>query len=85
MAVKAFENGSLNPNAWRRKALDYEAIAELADGLRPLRKYHFCSPSEGAAAMVVCSAEVAKRYTISEPIYLRPTSSAPACTAPSRR
>jgi acetyl-CoA acetyltransferase len=36
----------------------------------PLRQYHFCSPSEGAAAVVVCRADVAKRYT-SKPVYLR--------------
>jgi acetyl-CoA acetyltransferase len=29
----------------------------------PLRQYHFCSPSEGAAAMVICPANVAHRYT----------------------
>ena len=36
----------------------------------PLRKYHFCSPSEGAAAVVVCRADVARRYT-QHPIQLR--------------
>ncbi len=69
VAVKNFKNGSLNPRAWRRKALPYDAIASSAMVCDPLRQYHFCSPSEGAAAVVVCRAEQASRYT-SRPIYL---------------
>ena len=69
-AVKNFKNGSLNPKAWRRKALDFEAVASSPLVCDPLRQYHFCSPSEGAAAMVVCRADVARRYT-SHPIYLK--------------
>ena len=69
-AVKAFRNGSLNPRAWRRKALDYDEIASSPMVCDPLRKYHFCSPSEGAAAMVLCRAGEARRYT-SKPVYLR--------------
>jgi acetyl-CoA acetyltransferase len=69
-AVKAFRNGSLNPHAWRRTALDYDAVAGSPMVCDPLRKYHFCSPSEGAAAMVLCRADQARRYT-SHPIYLR--------------
>ena len=70
VAVKAFENGSRNPKAWRRKALDYDTIAASRMVCDPLRQFHFCSPSEGAAAIVVCRADIAKRYT-SKPIYLR--------------
>jgi acetyl-CoA acetyltransferase len=70
VAVKNFENGSLNPAAWRRKALDFDAIANSPMVCDPLRQYHFCSPSEGAAAMVVCRADLARRFT-SEPILLR--------------
>jgi len=70
VAVKNFKNGSLNPKAWRRKALDSDAIESSPMVCDPLRQYHFCSPSEGAAAMVVCRAEVAKRYT-TRPIYLK--------------
>lgn len=69
-AVKAFKNGSLNPDAWRRRALPYDEIANSPMVCDPLRKYHFCSPSEGAAAMVLCRADVARRYT-SKPIYIK--------------
>ncbi len=70
VAVKNFRNGSLNPNAWRKKALSYEDIANSAMIANPLRQYMFCSPGEGAAALVLCSAKKAKQYT-SNPIYLK--------------
>jgi len=70
VAMKAFRNGALNPDAWRRKALSYEEIATSPLVCDPLRKYHFCSPSEGAAAMVLCRADVARRYT-THPILIR--------------
>ena len=38
----------------------------------PLTQYMFCSPDEGAAAVVLCKAENAHRYT-DTPIYLRAT------------
>jgi acetyl-CoA C-acetyltransferase len=69
VAVKSFANGSRNEQAWRRKALSYDEIAQSRMVCDPLRQYHFCSPSEGAAAVVLCRADVAKQYT-SKPIYL---------------
>ncbi len=70
VAVKAFKNGSLNPDAWRRRELSYEEIANSVMVCNPLRKFHFCSPSEGAAAVIVCRADIAGRFT-SDPIFLR--------------
>jgi len=70
VAEKAFRNGALNPNAWRRKALTYEEIADSPMIAHPLRQYMFCSPSEGAAAMVLCNSNVARRYT-NNPVFLK--------------
>ncbi len=70
IAVKAFENGARNPDAWRRRALSYDEIASSPMVCDPLRKYHFCSPSEGAAAVVLCRADQAARYT-AHPIHIR--------------
>jgi acetyl-CoA acetyltransferase len=70
VAEKAFANGELNPNAWRRKPLTRQEIAASRLINDPLRQYMICSPSEGAVALVVCRAEVADRYSDS-PIYLR--------------
>jgi acetyl-CoA C-acetyltransferase len=61
VAMKAYANGALNPNAWRRKALSYEEIAQSPMLNEPLRKYMFCSPAEGAAALVLASASAARK------------------------
>lgn len=71
-AVKAFQNGALNPAAWRRRALSAEEIDTSMMVCDPLRKYHFCSPSDGAAAAIVCRADLAKKLAPNAtPIYLR--------------
>jgi len=61
VAEKAYRNGALNPNAWRREPLSAEEI--LGSGMvnDPLTRYMFCSPGEGAAAVVLCSPEVMGR------------------------
>jgi len=69
-AVKAFHNGSLTDHAWRRKAIPYDEVAQSPMVCDPLRKFHFCSPSEGAAAVVLCRGDVARRFTAS-PVWLR--------------
>ena len=69
-AAKSFKNGSINPTAWRRKAISVEEVAASPMVCDPLRKYHFCSPSEGAAAVVLCRADRAARYT-TKPVYLK--------------
>ncbi len=70
VAEKAFLAGSLNPMAWRTTALSYEEIANSMMVSDPLRKYMFCSPAEGGAALVLCSAEKAKQFT-SKPLYIK--------------
>jgi acetyl-CoA acetyltransferase len=70
VAAKAFRNGSLNPNAWRRAPIADEDIASATMVNDPLTKYMFCSPSEGAVALVLCRADMAHRYC-DRPVYLR--------------
>src|SRR5690349_4343793 len=53
VAAKAFRNGSLNPNAWRRKPLSEEEILASKMVNHPLTQYMFCSPGEGAVALVL--------------------------------
>ena len=62
VAVKAYANGALNPSAWRRKALSYEEIAQSPMLNEPLRKYMFCSPAEGAAALVLASDAAVRKH-----------------------
>ncbi|HTR68892.1 MAG TPA: thiolase family protein [Mycobacteriales bacterium] len=70
VAAKSYRNGALNPNAFRRKPLTEEQILESAMLNHPLTHYMFCSPDEGAAAVVLCRADRARNYT-DTPIYLR--------------
>jgi acetyl-CoA acetyltransferase len=70
VAAKNFRNGALNPNAFRRKPIPEEDILNSAMLNYPLTQYMFCAPDEGAAAVVMCRADIAHRYT-SRPVYLR--------------
>jgi acetyl-CoA C-acetyltransferase len=72
VAAKAYRNGALNPNAFRRKPVPEEDIVGSRMLNYPLTQYMFCAPNEGAAAAVLCRADLATRYT-SAPIYLRAT------------
>ena len=73
VAAKAFRNGALNPNAWRREGLTEAEIAGSAMVNDPLTQYMFCSPGEGAAAIVVASAAAARRIQ-GRPVRLRAVS-----------
>jgi acetyl-CoA C-acetyltransferase len=70
VSEKAFQNGSLNPNAWRRTPVGVEEIQNSIMVSDPLTKYMFCSPSEGGVALIVCRADIAERYN-SKPVYLK--------------
>jgi acetyl-CoA acetyltransferase len=70
VAEKAFLNGELNPNAWRRSPVPIEQILSATMVNDPLTKYMFCSPSEGAVALVLCRADIAHRYTPT-PVFIK--------------
>ena len=70
VAAKGYRNGALNENAFRRKPLSEEEILASPVLNYPLTQYMFCAPDEGAAAVILCKAEHAHRYT-TNPIYLR--------------
>jgi acetyl-CoA C-acetyltransferase len=53
VAAKAFRNGALNPNAWRRRPLTANEILASKMVSHPLTQFMFCSPGEGAAALVL--------------------------------
>jgi acetyl-CoA acetyltransferase len=72
VAAKNYRNGVQNPNAFRRKAISEEEILESPMLNYPLTSYMFCAPDEGAAALVMCRADLAHRYT-DTPVYVRAT------------
>ncbi|MBV8998461.1 MAG: thiolase family protein [Solirubrobacterales bacterium] len=70
VAAKAFANGASNPNAWRRTPLSEEEILSSRMVNHPLTQYMFCSPGEGAVALVLARGRRIKELTRS-PVYLR--------------
>jgi acetyl-CoA acetyltransferase len=70
VAAKAFANGSRNPNAWRRTPLSEAEILSSRMVNDPLTQYMFCSPGEGAVALVLARGDHIRKLTRS-PVYLR--------------
>ena len=63
VAAKAFRNGAKNPNAWRRTPMSEDQILDATMIADPLTQYMFCSPAEGAVALVLTTAERAAAFT----------------------
>jgi len=72
VAAKNYRNGALNPKAFRRKPISEEEILSSPMLNYPLTSYMFCAPDEGAAAVVLCRADIAHRYT-DTPVYVKAT------------
>ena len=72
VAAKNLYNGSITPEAWRRKPMAVEDILAAPVVNYPLTQFMYCNPDEGAAAVVLCRADIAHRFT-GTPIYLRAT------------
>ena len=70
VASKAFDNGARNPWAWRRQPLSEEEVLASRMVNDPLTQYMFCSPGEGAVALVLARGERAKALART-PVYLR--------------
>ncbi|BDX31058.1 acetyl-CoA acetyltransferase [Mycobacterium antarcticum] len=72
VAAKNFRNGALNPNAFRRKPISEADIMASPVLNYPLRQFMFCAPDEGAAAVIMCRGDIARRYT-DKPVFVRAT------------
>jgi acetyl-CoA C-acetyltransferase len=70
VASKAFDNGARNPWAWRRQPLSEEEVMASKMVNPPLTQYMFCSPGEGAVALVLANGERATALART-PVYLR--------------
>jgi acetyl-CoA C-acetyltransferase len=63
VAVKNHKNGINNPYAHFQKLITLEKALNSPIIADPLRLYDVCPISDGGAAMVLCSAEIAKKYS----------------------
>ncbi len=67
IAYKNHKYSVYNPNAMYQKEFSMEEILASRLVNDPIRLLTICAPNEGAAAVVVCSKDMARRYT-SKPI-----------------
>lgn len=63
IAVKNKRNAAKNPNAQFQKEVTIEEVLNSKMICDPLTKLQCCPQTDGAAAIIICSAEVAKQYT----------------------
>lgn len=70
VAVKAHKYGHLNPYALFQQEFTIEDVLNSPLVAYPLHLYNFCTPDDGAAAVIVCSREAAKKYNVPQPIVL---------------
>lgn len=70
VAAKNYRNGSLNPYAWRKQGLTFDDVANSPMISHPLRKYMFCSPAEGGAALILCREDKAHQFS-QRPVFLK--------------
>lgn len=72
--VKNARHGLHNPNARYRKEVAAEDVLGSAVVCDPLHLLDICATSDGAAAVVLCSAEYARRHGLSDPVVVRAVS-----------
>jgi acetyl-CoA acetyltransferase len=67
ISVKAHDFGALNPKAQYRKKFTVEEVLKARMVADPITLLECCPNSDGAAAVVMCAADIARRYT-SKPV-----------------
>ena len=63
VSVKSHRNASFNPYAHYQEPVTLEEVHRARMVVEPLTVLHCCPWDEGAAAVVLCAAEVASRFT----------------------
>jgi len=67
VAVKNRKNALANPLAQYRKAVTIEEVLEAPMIVEPFTRYNCCPTGDGGAAAILCSKELARRFT-SKPV-----------------
>jgi len=70
VSAKSHYNGSLNPKAHLRRAVTVEQIMNAPIVAWPLGLFDSCGVSDGAAAAIVVSAEIAKNFR-QDPVFIK--------------
>lgn len=69
VAVKNHRNGAQNPKAQFQREITLEQAMKSPVVAHPLNLFDCCSTTDGASALLVCDAEVAKKFT-DTPVYV---------------
>ncbi len=78
ISVKSHKNGMLNPKAHLRREITVEQVLNAPIIAYPLGLFDCCGVSDGAAAAIVCRADMAKNFR-PDPVYIK---SIQICTSP---
>ncbi|MCP4575386.1 MAG: acetyl-CoA acetyltransferase, partial [Deltaproteobacteria bacterium] len=70
VSAKSHENGAKNPKAHLRKKISVEKILKAPMIAWPLGLFDCCGVSDGAAAAIVCRADLAKNFR-PDPVYVK--------------
>jgi acetyl-CoA C-acetyltransferase len=79
ISVKSHANGFLNPKAHLKRKLTVEQVLNAPIIAHPLGLFDCCGVSDGAAAAILCRADMAKNFT-KNPVYIKALQ---ICTGPS--
>jgi len=79
ISVKSHANGFLNPKAHLKRKLTVEQVLKAPIIAHPLGLFDCCGVSDGAAAAILCRADLAKNFT-RDPVYIKALQ---ICTGPS--
>ena len=79
ISVKSHANGFLNPKAHLKRKLTVEQVVNAPVIASPLGLFDCCGVSDGAAAAILCRADMAKNFR-KDPVYLKAMQ---ICTGPS--
>lgn len=63
VSVKARKHGALNPDAQFRDPVTIDQVKQARPVADPMTLFHCCPSGDGAAAVVICSAEKARQQT----------------------
>ncbi len=70
VSEKARKHAAKNPYALFKEQLSVEEILASPEIFDPLTRYQCCPPTCGAAAAILCTDDFAKKYGISDPVYI---------------
>lgn len=70
ISAKSHRNGALNPKAHLKREVTVEQIVNAPIVAWPLGLFDCCGVSDGAAAAIVCRADMAKKFR-PDPIYIK--------------